>query len=834
MPTRIWTKKGRLFPYLLLNILLFIFVAIAFLFYTASERNIDEAEENRYKSLQIANELRQSSDQLTNLVRLYAIQKEEKYKIYFQMILDIRDGNRPRPKDYDNAYWDLVIANKLPPPSEEGKAISIYESMKNAKFLESDYLLLSESKRKSDQLTKIEFEAMSIVASDMKVGSKSNPRAINLLFDDNYLQAKAEIMKPINDLYYQLNDRTTKAIEDAKRKVFILRTILIVSGVFFALSLFLTHRSLTAIIGGSVDEAFRRISLLGQGNFSGDIHPVSLKNSILYSLNITQKRLQELHEEGESTKQRLIESESKLRNILNNVSACIYLKDTSGRYLFANQAVCNLFGYPLEEILNQTDEKFLEEETAKTIIENDRTVLLEGKTLHAEEEIHNRSDGKTYSFLTVKIPLRNQTGEIYALCGISTDIGLTKEIQKELERAKNSAEIANRAKSEFLASMSHEIRTPLNGVIGLTQILFRTNLNEEQESLVKSIASAGKSLLLLLNDILDFSKMEAGKMNIEKSKFDIRDAVTEIFDLLSIESKSKAIELKLEIDQDVPEFIYSDVGRIRQIIFNLLGNAIKFTEKGSVILRLKKEMQWIRLEVEDSGIGIPDEKIKSIFNMFSQADASTSRKYGGTGLGLAISERLVSLLGGTIGADSQLNKGSLFWCLFPYENPDSTNINKTNVSELIQTASLESIFSNQKFLVVEDNVLNQKVIGGLLRKYNINFDLAENGEIAVTLFKQNQYDLILMDCEMPVMDGFEATLKIRELEKTKSEKIIILAVTAHVLTEHKEKCFEVGMNGFISKPFYIENLLQTYKEILDSKKNKYTKNQKKIKNNHTN
>lgn len=818
MLMRIWTNKGRLYPYLLLNILLFIFVTISFLFYTASERKIDEAEENRYRSLRIANELRQSSDQLTNLVRLYVIHRDIKYKKYFQMILDIRNGDRPRPKEYGYAYWDLVIANNLPPPSDEGEKISIYKSMRNENFLESDFLLLSESKNKSDQLTKIEFEAMSLVEKDIRVGSNFNPKAINLLFDDNYLRAKAEIMKPINDLYYQLNDRTTKAILGAKRNVFILKTIFIVVGVFFGLSLFLTHQSLVDIIGGSVDEAFRRISLLGEGNFSGEIQPTLIKNSILDSLNITQKRLQELHQEGEFTKQRLIESESKLRYILDNVSACIYLKDTNGRYLFANQQVCKLFGYPLEEILNQTDEKFLEEETAKIILKNDKSVLLEGKTLHAEEEIHNRADGKTHPFLTVKIPLRNQTGEIYALCGISTDIGITKEIQKELERAKDSAEIANKAKSEFLASMSHEIRTPLNGVIGLTQILFKTNLDEEQSSLVKTIASAGQSLLVILNDILDFSKIEAGKMKIEKIKFDLRNTVTEIFDLLSIESKSKSIELKLEIDPEVPDFIYSDPSRIRQIIFNLLGNAIKFTETGFVVFRLKKQNEWIRIEVEDSGIGIPTEKLKFIFNKFSQADASTSRRYGGTGLGLAISDRLASLLGGTIGVESQVNKGSLFWCLLPYEKPISSNNNDSVNTPLNPNSSIESLFTNQKFLIVEDNILNQKVIGGLLRKYNINFDVAENGEVALQFFQQNQYDLILMDCEMPVMDGFEATLHIRELEKTKQEKTIILAVTAHVLDEHKERCFAVGMDGFIGKPFYIENLLKTYQKVSESRK----------------
>ncbi|MCG6143527.1 PAS domain-containing hybrid sensor histidine kinase/response regulator [Leptospira bandrabouensis] len=818
MPKGIWTKRGKLYPYLLSNIILFIFVTIAFLFYTASERNIDEAEENRYRSLRIANELRQSSDQLTNLVRLYVIQRDKKYKEYFQMILDIRNGDFPRPQNYGYAYWDFVIAGKLPPPSDEGEKISIYELMKNANFLESDFLLLSQSKIKSDELTKIEFQTMSLVERDMKNGFKTDPRVINSLFDDHYLQAKAEILKPINDLYYQLNDRTTKAIEDAKKKVFVFKTILVTAAVFFAMSLFLTHRSLTTIIGGSVDEAFHKISSLGEGNFSGDIKPAMFKNSILHSLNITQKRLQQLYEESESSKKSVIESESKLRSILDNVSACIYLKDINARYLFANKEVCDLFGYPLEEILNQTDDKFLDKETAKQILKNDKSVLLEGKTLHAEEEITSRVDGKTYSFLTVKIPLKNQSGEIYALCGISTDIGLTKEIQKELERAKDTAEIANRAKSEFLASMSHEIRTPLNGVIGLTQILLKTNLDLEQESLVKSIASAGNSLLTILNDILDFSKMEAGKLTIEKIKFDIHHTVTEIFDLLSIGSKSKSIELKLEIDPNVPQFIYSDPGRIRQIIFNLLGNAIKFTEKGYVILRLKKEKEWIRIEVEDSGIGIANEKKQFIFHKFSQADASTSRKYGGTGLGLAISERLVSLLGGTIGVESQLNKGSIFWCNLPYEKENSSNVRKESDSDSALPKVIESTFTNQKFLIVEDNILNQKVIGGLLKKYNIHYDVAENGEVAVNLFQQNKYDLILMDCEMPVMDGFEATLKIRELEKTKSEKTIIIAVTAHVLNEHKEKCYAVGMDGFIGKPFYIENLLNTYSEILKHQK----------------
>ncbi len=219
MLNKSWFPQGRLFPYLLTNIILFIFVSIAFLYYTASERNIDYAEENRYRSLQIANELRQSSDQLTNLVRLYAIQKETKYKAYFERILAIRNGEKPRPSNYDYAYWDLVIADVLPPPSEQGKFRSIYDEMKLAEFLESDYQLLSLSKANSDQLTKIEFESMSLIDEELKTGI-SNPRAVQILFDDQYLKSKAEIMKPINDLYYQLDLRTSKAILDAKEKVF--------------------------------------------------------------------------------------------------------------------------------------------------------------------------------------------------------------------------------------------------------------------------------------------------------------------------------------------------------------------------------------------------------------------------------------------------------------------------------------------------------------------------------------------------------------------------------------------------------------------------------------
>lgn len=527
---------------------------------------------------------------------------------------------------------------------------------------------------------------MSMIDRELKSG-KSNPKAVAILFDDQYLKFKAEIMKPINDLYHQLDDRTTQAILDAKEKVFFLRTVLILSGIVFGISLYFTHRSLVSIMGGSVDEVFRLISLLGEGKFTGDIQILNDKKTILNSLNTTQKRLQELYEK---------------------------------------------------------------------------------------------------------------------------------------------TEMASRAKSEFLASMSHEIRTPLNGVIGITQILFETDLDAEQKSYLKTIADAGKALLNILNDILDFSKIDAGKLTIQKTPFHLANLVREIFDLFAIEANTKQLEFKFEINPDVPEVIVSDPSRIRQILFNLIGNAIKFTETGFVILSIKKEEHSILFQIKDSGIGISYEKLTSLFQKFSQVDTSTSRKYGGTGLGLAISERLVGLLEGKIGVESVKGVGSTFWCSFPLSIEEETNSYQIEISSPLSkqipiSDSLEMNkkpnvvpFDGKRVLVVEDNVLNQKVIGGLLKKQKIQYDLAENGEVALTLVKQKHYDLVLMDCEMPVMDGFEATIKIREWESSNPNQTpsIIIAVTAHVLNEHKERCLEVGMDGFVSKPFYIEDLLQTYREIL--------------------
>ncbi len=390
----------------------------------------------------------------------------------------------------------------------------------------------------------------------------------------------------------------------------------------------------------------------------------------------------------------------------------------------------------------------------------------------------------------------------------------------QLAIEKTRAEAASVAKSNFLATMSHEIRTPMNGVLGMAQVLAATRLTEEQQLYVDTILDSGNSLLMVINDILDFSKIEAGKMLLEKVNFNLTHIANDISNLFKGKADEKNIQLTLSIDKQCPTELIGDSLRIKQVLQNYVSNAIKFTEQGSVQIdisgsKISDDSASIMIQVSDSGIGIDQSSQDKLFSDFTQVDSSTTRKFGGTGLGLAICKQLINLMQGEVGVKSQLDKGATFWFTLNLE-----------INNAVEETTKQQIASNQEqpmltgqILLVEDNMVNQLVAKAILEKFGLTPEVANNGQEAIEKIQNTQFDLILMDCQMPVLDGFEATEKIRQLERENSLQghLPIIALTANAHDKDKERCSSVGMDDYLSKPIIKDLLYDTLRKYIHSK-----------------
>ncbi len=419
------------------------------------------------------------------------------------------------------------------------------------------------------------------------------------------------------------------------------------------------------------------------------------------------------------------------------------------------------------------------------------------------------------------------------MIGVRSDITELKQREEELKEAKYAAVRADKAKSEFLANMSHEIRTPMNGVMGMAEILAATDLDDKQQSFTQVIIKSGAALLTILNDILDFSKIDAGQMTLNTNPFNIRDALEDVATLISSGAAEKGIELIVRIAPDVPESLIGDVGRLRQIVTNLVSNAVKFTDEGHVLIDVACTLDEannaaLKIRVEDTGCGIPEDKCALVFEKFAQVDGSASRQYEGTGLGLAISTSLVGLMDGDIGVESELGVGSCFWftIALPIDGTQKQDrqINRipadpcNNIEPHNNAETGTARHSN--ILIVVDNQVSKQVITSILDSTSLTYRIAKNGAIALTMLEEKRPHLILIDASMPVMDELETSRRIREIEAARNlTPVPIIGITGPGINNGSERCLAAGMDAYISKPLSRNMLIKTIGQVLESEEN---------------
>jgi PAS domain S-box-containing protein len=650
----------------------------------------------------------------------------------------------------------------------------------------------------------------------------------------------------------------------------------------------------------------------------------------------------------ERTQQALEHERYLLKSLMDSIPDSIYFKDRDSRFLRISRVQSDKFrwGDP-DNAIGKSDADVFTSEHAEQALKDERQILSTGQPIIGQIEKETWPDREDSWVSTTKLPLRDKTGRIIGTFGISRDITELKRAQDELRKAKDVADAASRAKSDFLAHMSHEIRTPMNAIIGMTELLLDTQLTETQHEYLMMVQESGESLLDLLNDILDFSKIEAGHLDLACEPFDVRECIGDTMKSLALRAHGKGLELAFAVDSEVPFVLAGDAGRLRQIVVNLVGNAIKFTDRGEVVLNVACQSKTtsnvtLFFSVRDTGIGIPPGKKECIFEEFQQADTSTTRAYGGTGLGLAISSRLVGMMGGEIWVESELGSGSTFYFTATFAVPEvassggrpramvvsntpvlivddnATNrrilfdiltnwgmkpalatgareafahlqtaarsdnafrlvlldVNMPHVdgfelaswirddhtladtplvmltssgrpsdaerraelaisahllkpikqSELFDTIVLalgvsapdeeqepvtsaaEPRFDSLQVLLAEDNRVNQKLAVGVLNKLGCEVTLADNGRQAVEKWESQEFDVVLMDVQMPDLDGFQATAAIRQLEKTVGRRSIIIAMTAHAMTGDRDRCLAAGMDDYLAKPVRLHEL----------------------------
>ncbi|MBK6641685.1 MAG: response regulator [Bacteroidetes bacterium] len=519
------------------------------------------------------------------------------------------------------------------------------------------------------------------------------------------------------------------------------------------------------------------------------VTPEGISQSIRYAL-----RINAAQQNTSKAERALQESERKLETVIAKSPIILFAINKEGQFTMFKGRGVELLNVNPEDIIGKN---FIETHRILPIDIKSLRNVIGGKELSTTMEVNNR-------FLDITcIPQRDEYFEPSGMIGIATDITDLKNSEIELKNNLSIAQETQKVKEQFLANMSHEIRTPIHGIMSLTNLLIKTNIDNDQMTYLNAIKKSADNLLVIINDILDLSKIEAQKMTFESTIFSATELVSTTFELFRAKGNEKGITITKNIDDCIPEYVKGDPTRLSQIINNLVNNAIKFTHKGGVEIGVKlvdtnENCSMIAFSIKDSGIGISQNKLSTIFDMFTQAGDDITRKYGGTGLGLSIAKKLVDLQGGIIKVDSVIDEGTTFTFSMPFDHPDPVELEAHHS----QSEEPESrIDSELRILIVEDNDINRLVINKIMKDWGVKLDNAVNGVDAIDKMKSKDYDIILLDIEMPEMNGYQCIREIRTALPEPKCHVSVMAMTAHANRKERDKCIGLGMDDYISKPF---------------------------------